>query len=232
VALERDRASYAQARAQLLQASAQIPLVEAQLAQAQAQADSSKATSDYLRRTFERNVQLFYQGRGVISQQDLDTAQSQTETSVATYKANLAALNVAGENVKATHAQEEAARAEAAAALAQLKNSELQLSYCTIVAPVSGRIAEKTLQTGNRVSVGQALTAVVEDNVWILANLKETQLQRVQVGQPVEIKVDALHTTGSRVGSTVCNRVPARISPCFPLTMHPAISSRSFNGYL
>src|SRR5271163_3860319 len=53
VALERDRASYAQARAQLLQASAQIPLVEAQLAQAQAQADSSKATSNYLQRTFE-----------------------------------------------------------------------------------------------------------------------------------------------------------------------------------
>ena len=47
VALEKDRASYAQARAQLVQARAQIPLVEAQLAQAQAQVDSSKANSDY-----------------------------------------------------------------------------------------------------------------------------------------------------------------------------------------
>src|SRR6266436_6019377 len=63
VALEKDRASYVQARAQLVQASAQIPLAEAQLAQAQAQADSSKANSDYLQRTFERNRQLFYQGR-------------------------------------------------------------------------------------------------------------------------------------------------------------------------
>jgi membrane fusion protein (multidrug efflux system) len=61
-----------------------------------------------------------------------------------------------------------------------------------VVAPVSGRIAQKTVQTGNRVSVGQALMAVVEDNVWILANLKETQLERVRVGQPVEIKIDAL----------------------------------------
>ena len=192
VALEKDRASYAQARAQLVQASAQIPLVEAQLAQAQAQVDSSKANSDYLQRTFERNSQLFYQGRGVISKQDLDAAQSQSEISVATYKANLAALNVASENVKVAHAQEEAARAQAEAALAQVKNSELQLSYCTVVAPVSGRIAEKTVQTGNRVSVGQALMAVVEDDVWILANLKETQLERVRVGQPVEIKIDAL----------------------------------------
>jgi membrane fusion protein, multidrug efflux system len=192
VALEKDRASYLQAQAQLVQASAQIPLAEAQLAQAQAQADSSKENSDYLQRTFERNRQLFYQGRGVISKQDLDTAQSQAETSVATYKANLAAVDVAKENLKVAHAQEQAARAQAEAAQAQVKNSELQLSYCTIVAPVSGRIAEKTVQTGNRVSVGQALMAVVEDNVWIAANLKETQLERVRVGQPVDITIDAL----------------------------------------
>jgi membrane fusion protein, multidrug efflux system len=192
VASEKDRASYLQAQAQLLQASAQIPLAEAQLAQAQAQADSSKANSDYLQRTFDRNSQLFYQGKGVISKQDLDTAQSEAETSVATYKANVAAVNVAKENLKVAHAQEEAARAQANAALAQAKNSELQLSYCTIVAPVSGRIAEKTVESGNRVSVGQALMAVVEDNVWILANLKETQLEKVRVGQPVDIKIDAL----------------------------------------
>ena len=192
VALEKDRASYLQAQAQLLQATAQIPLAEAQLAQAQAQADSSKANSDYLQRTFERNSQLFYQGKGVISKQDLDTAQSQAQTNVASYKANLAAVTVAEENLKVAHAQVEAARGQTAAALAQVKNSELQLSYCTIVAPVSGRIAEKTVQTGNRLSVGQDLMAVVEDNVWIVANLKETQLERVRVGQPVDIKIDAL----------------------------------------
>jgi membrane fusion protein (multidrug efflux system) len=192
VALEKDRASYLQAQAQLLQARAQIPLAEAQLAQAQAQADSSKANTDYLRRTFERNSQLFYQGKGVISKQDLDTAQSQAESSLATYKANLAAVNVARENLKVAHAQEEAARAQTEAARAQVQNDELQLSYCTIVAPVSGRIAQKTVQTGNRVSVGQALMAVVEDNVWIVANLKETQLERVRIGQPVDIEIDAL----------------------------------------
>jgi membrane fusion protein, multidrug efflux system len=192
VALTQARADYLQAKAQLLQASAQIPLVEAQLAQAQAQADSTKANSDYLQRTFERNSQLFYQGRGVISKQDLDTAQSQAETSAATYKANAAAVNVARENLKVAHAEEEAARAQADAALARVNNAELQLSYCTIVAPVSGRIAQKSVQTGNRVSVGQALVAVVEDNVWIEANFKETQLERIRVGQPVDIKIDAL----------------------------------------
>jgi membrane fusion protein, multidrug efflux system len=192
VALTQARASYLQAKAQLVQATAQIPLVEAQLAQAQAQADSSKANSDYLQRTFERNNQLFYQGRGVISKQDLDNAQSQAETNLATYKANQAAVSVAKENLKVAQAQQQAASAQVDAAQAQVQNAQLQLSYCTIVAPVSGRIAEKTVQTGNRLSVGQALMAVVEDNVWILANLKETQLERVRVGQPVDIKIDAL----------------------------------------
>ena len=83
VALVQARAQHLQAKAQLQQASVQIPLVEAQLAQAQAQADSAKANSDYLERTFQRNKELFYQGRGVISKQDLDTAQSQAATSLA-----------------------------------------------------------------------------------------------------------------------------------------------------
>src|ERR1700740_238836 len=61
VQLQKDRASYLQAKALLLHATAQIPPAEAQFAQAQAQADSTKANSDYLQRTFVRNSQLFYQ---------------------------------------------------------------------------------------------------------------------------------------------------------------------------
>jgi membrane fusion protein, multidrug efflux system len=192
VALAQARASYLQAEAQLVQANAEIPLVEAQLAQAQAQADSSKANADYLARTFERNSQLFYQGRGVISKQDLDNAQSQAQTNLASYKASQAAVTVAKENLQVAQAQQQAANAQVEVTQAQVQNAELQLSYCTVVAPVSGRIAQKTVQTGNRVSIGQALMAVVEDDVWILANLKETQLERVRVGQAADIKIDAL----------------------------------------
>ena len=192
VALTQACANYSQAKAQLVQANTQIPLAEAQLAQAQAQADSSKTNSDYLERTFERNSQLFYHWRGVIAKQDLDNVQSQAQTNLASYKASQAAVTVAQENLKVAQAQQQAASAQVDAAQAQVQNAELQLSYCTIVAPVSGRIAQRTVQTGNRVSVGQALMAVVEDNVWILANLKETQLERVRVGQPVDVKIDAL----------------------------------------
>jgi len=131
---------------------------------------------------------------------------------------------VANENLRVAQAQQQAGTAQVDAAQAQVQNAELQLSYSTIVAPVSGRIAQRTVQTGNRVSVGQALMAVVEDNVWILANLKETQLERVRVGQPVDIKLMRSRITGSRDGLTVCSPEAARISPGFRPTMRLAIS--------
>ena len=68
---------------------------------------------------------------------------------------------MAKENLRVAQAQQQAATAQVDAA--QVQNADLQLSYCTIVAPISGRIAQRTVQTGNRVSVGQALMAVVED---------------------------------------------------------------------
>jgi hypothetical protein len=58
-----------------------------------------------------------------------------------------------------------------------------QVKDCSTAA---GRIAQKTAEPGNQVQPGGALMAVVEDNVWVLANLKETQLKRVQIGQPTE----------------------------------------------
>jgi len=86
---------------------------------------------------------------------------AQAQTNLASYKASEAAVTVAKENLRVAQAQQQAATAQVYAA--QVQNAELQLSYYTIVAPISGRIAQRTVQTGNRVSVGQALMAVVED---------------------------------------------------------------------
>jgi membrane fusion protein, multidrug efflux system len=192
VALAQARANHLQAKAQLLQATAQIPLAEAQLVQAQAQADAAKANSEYLERTFQRNSQLFYQGRGVISKQDLDNSESQATTNVASYKASLAAVNVARENLQVTQAQRQAATAQVEAALAQVQSAELQLSYTTVYAPTDGRIAQKTFEVGQHVQAGQAGLAIAEPGVWVLANFKENQLGRIRPGQPVEIHVDAI----------------------------------------
>ena len=192
VALTQARAGYLQAQAQLLQANAQLPLVEAQLAQAQAQADASKAQSDYSERTFERNNQLFYQGKGVISKQDLDLAESQAQTNAATHKANAAAVNVARENLKVVKAQQKAATALVDAAFAQVQNAELQLSYTTVYAPTDGRVSEKTFEVGQHVQAGQAGLSIAEPGVWVVANFKENQLGWIRPGQTVEIPVDAI----------------------------------------
>jgi membrane fusion protein, multidrug efflux system len=142
---------------------------------------------------------LYRKDLKAVAKEQVDTTQSSSQAAQgaldaakATLEASKAQLAAAQAAVDSARAQVENAHATVAVNQAVLHDAELQLSYCTIVAPVSGRIAEKTVQTGNRVSVGQALMAVVEDNVWIVANLKETQLERVRVGQPVEIKIDAL----------------------------------------
>src|SRR5207237_166775 len=86
----------------------------------------------------------------------------------------------------------DAATSDLVAAEAALHNAELQLSYTTIIAPADGVIGKKTVETGMRIQPGQALMAVVERNVWVLGNFKETQLARMRVGQHVDVKIDAI----------------------------------------
>ena len=74
---------------------------------------------------------------------------------------------------------------------AQLEDAKNQLAYTTIVAPADGRIGHKSVESGERVSAGSALMAVVED-VWVLGNFKETQLGKMRVGQSATIKIDAI----------------------------------------
>jgi membrane fusion protein (multidrug efflux system) len=74
----------------------------------------------------------------------------------------------------------------------QLKDAQQQQAYNRIVAPVAGRIGKRSVEVGQRVQPGQQLTAIVQDNVWITANFKETQLADMHVGQPVHVSVDAL----------------------------------------
>jgi membrane fusion protein, multidrug efflux system len=192
VTLTQAKASLQQAQAQLAQSRAAVVQSDAQLTQARAQADSTKAQDTNSERNFQRSYQLFYQGKGVISKQDLDNAQYQFEGNDAAYKAAVAAVNVAQANIETAKAQEQAAAAQVGVASAQVQNAELQLSYTTVYAPTDGRVAQKTFETGQRVQAGQAGLAISEPNAWVVANFKETQMGRIRPGQPVEITVDAL----------------------------------------
>ena len=76
--------------------------------------------------------------------------------------------------------------------LAQYELAELQIVYSTIKAPASGYIGRKNIEVGNRVSAGQTLMVVVEPELWVVANFKETQLAWMKIGQPVRISIDSI----------------------------------------
>jgi membrane fusion protein (multidrug efflux system) len=76
--------------------------------------------------------------------------------------------------------------------LAQLTLAQLQIAYSTITAPASGYIGRKNVEVGNRVSSGQTLMVVVEPDLWVVANFKETQLAKMEAGQPAAITIDSI----------------------------------------
>jgi membrane fusion protein (multidrug efflux system) len=137
--------------------------------QRRAAADQAQANLVHAQQEYDRITKLGHEK--VVSKQDLDNA-------TATLKTANGAMGVA--------------TADLAAAEAALSNAELQLSYTTIVAPTSGVIGKKTVETGAHILPAQALMAVVERDIWVVGNFKETQLPRVRVGQHVDVAIDAV----------------------------------------
>lgn len=178
VAHQQAVAQLTQARAQLRQAEARIGEAMAQIAREQARA--TKAQQDLAR------AEALYQGTaGAISRQEFDQAKTEFQASQAAVEAAQAALQSAQALASAAQAQEQVTQAN-------VDQTQLQLSYTEIRAPAAGRIGKKNLETGNRIQPGQALLALVEPEVWVTANFKETQLARMKSGQAVRVSIDAL----------------------------------------
>ncbi len=126
--------------------------------------------------------------------EDLNQAQAQlveSQAKVGQAKAVLESARSAPQQVSISQSQAQQAVASVAQARAAFQQAELNLAYTKIVAPESGRVTRKNVEPGAYVQVGQALMAIVPDNVWVVANFKETQLTRMQPGQPAEVHVDA-----------------------------------------
>ncbi|MCG6550995.1 MAG: HlyD family secretion protein [Candidatus Magnetominusculus sp. LBB02] len=92
--------------------------------------------------------------------------------------------------------QAEAQRASQKSAIEQkeayLEEANLTMGYTKIYAAASGNINKKGVEAGNRIQAGQPLMAIVAlDDIWVVANYKETQLLKIKPGQRVEIMVDA-----------------------------------------
>jgi len=105
--------------------------------------------------------------------------------------AQLSATNSAPKQVAQSRSQTDAAEADAARAQAEVNQAKLNLSYTKIHAPISGHVTRKSVEQGAYVQTGQPLLALVDPDVWVIANFKETQLAKMQPGQPVTVTVDS-----------------------------------------
>jgi membrane fusion protein (multidrug efflux system) len=182
------RANLASAQSQLEQASAQVVVDEAKVEQQKAAVTAVEAEA--LRAEADRKRYLEVQGLAV-SQSQRDLAQAQARSSGANVEAARQQVKAAEAQVSLSRASVETAAAGIKQAEASLELAELNLSWTKIVAPAAGRVARRTVEQGAYLQTGQSMLAIVPEQVWILANFKETQLTHMRPGQPVRIHIDA-----------------------------------------
>jgi membrane fusion protein (multidrug efflux system) len=200
VALEQAQTNEAAARGRLQQAQAQLAVSKANVAQAQAQVVVAQANAVNAQADLQRYQNVT---ANAVSRQQVDSA-------IATARTAKANVDAAREQVSANQAQVAVATsqvttdaAEVQQAQAQVRQAQLNLSYTKIYAPEDGRVTQKNVEPGNYVQTGQALFAIVQHDVWVVANFKETQLTDMRPGQPAEIEVDTYphHPFKARVES-------------------------------
>jgi len=120
------------------------------------------------------------------------SAVDQANQRITQAEASIESAMTAPNQVAASEARAKSALAQVAQKQALVEQATLNVSYCTIVAPVTGIVGKKTVELGQNISPGEQLMAVVPlDDIWVTANFKETQLGRMTQGQHVRITVDA-----------------------------------------
>ena len=186
------------AEAQLNEANATLQREETDLHRYEdlyAKQQVSKQTLDHQRASFQVAVaarvaaqEQVHQAQAqlVAAQQGVARAESQLTNS----EGGLQSAQATRLETRVREGQLASARAAVAQAAAALKEAQLQLSYTIIKAPASGRIGKKSVEAGQRLQIGQPLMAIVEDQPWVVANFKETQLEKMRAGQPVDIEID------------------------------------------
>lgn len=182
------QANLAAARGRLAQSRARVMVTLANLSHDQ---DSVTAAQAQWQQAADDLKRYHAVAREAISATALDRIQALARTRSAELQAARSVLLAAKAAVILNRAGVEASQAAVGQAEARLRQAELNLSYTTIVSSVDGRVTERTVQVGNYVQPGQTLLALVPEEVWVVANFKETQITDMRVGQPVTVRLDA-----------------------------------------
>jgi len=172
---------------------------------AQAQINSAAAAFHKAELSWKRTEPLT--SRGVTSQSEEDSARAALEQAKASVEQANANLAVQQQNLHKILVDRNGLRADVESAKAAVELAQIDLDHSKIYAPVDGRLGEVGARLGQYVSVGTQLTAVVPDEIWVVANYKETQLADMKVGQSVILSVDALN--GQKLTGHVVRFSPA-----------------------
>ncbi len=180
-----------------------LPLLaqrRADLARAQAELASSEATLAQAESEYDRRVELARQN--FISPENVQIALTARDAARAQHNAASHAVQSASAAIEQTVDQATVSRArvdntslenhpDVRAAAVRVREAALALARTKVLAPVSGQVARRSVQLGERVAPGTALMAIVPlDKVWLDANFKETQLRDVRIGQRAELTSD------------------------------------------
>jgi membrane fusion protein (multidrug efflux system) len=194
-ARDQARAALALAKAQLENAEVNLKVARvtapARLRQAMAQVDQAAASRQLAALNYDRQAKLDIRAT---TQQAKDQASSQLRSAEADLVNSKAQATIAGltaDTIAQAKAQVDQAQAQVSQAQAQLAVADLNLAYTEVRAPQDGRVTMRNVQLGSYVQAGQSLFSLVTPDVWITGNFKENQLDRMRVGQQVDIRVDA-----------------------------------------
>ncbi|KQM47824.1 disulfide bond formation protein DsbA [Pseudomonas sp. Leaf15] len=178
------KASLANVVQQRNSAEATIKLRQAALVDSQAQA--RKSTAD-----LRRNEELISDGS--VSRRELDVTRAANAQTIAAVTQAQANLEIARQDLQTVIVNRGSLEAAVASADAAVELARIDLSNTRIIAPRDGQLGQIGVRLGAYVNSGAQLMALVPPQLWVIANMKETQMDNVQVGQPVTFTVDALN---------------------------------------
>lgn len=145
--------------------------------------------------------------RGSVSIRERDQIRASARAAAANVKQAQAAIAIAEQTLKASEVSRGGLQAQVEIAEAALKRAQIDLDNTVIEAPRDGQVSEVTVRQGQYVAAGSQLLYLVPEQLWVIANYKETQTFAMRPGQPVSIEVDALD--GARLTGRVQRLAPA-----------------------
>jgi membrane fusion protein (multidrug efflux system) len=163
----------------------------ARLAQAQAQVATARAQLFQAQSDYDRQHRV---ARDATTQQAIDQSTAALQSAEAQVQSAEAAVQQAEpvqQSIGETEQQVSQIEGQVDQARAQLAQADLNLSHTRVLAPQDGWVTKRNVERGNYMTVGTQIMSLVSPQVWVTANFKETQLNRMRPGQHVDIEVDA-----------------------------------------